>query len=43
MADPLIALDDAESVALSQTAAVIARAEGLTAHAEAAEIRQELA
>ena len=40
---PVIALDDAESVALSQTAAVIARAEGLTAHAEAAEIRQELA
>ncbi len=40
---PLIALDDAESVALSRTAAVIARAEGLTAHAEAAEIRQELA
>ncbi len=40
---PLIALDDAESVALSQPAAVIARAEGLTAHAEAAEIRQELA
>lgn len=40
---PIIALDDAESVALSQTAAVIARAEGLTAHAEAAEIRQELA
>ena len=40
---PLIALDDAESVELSRTAAVIARAEGLTAHAEAAEIRQELA
>ena len=40
---PVIALDDDESVALSQTAAVIARAEGLTAHAEAAEIRQELA
>ena len=40
---PLIALDDAESIALSQSAAVIARAEGLTAHAEAAEIRQELA
>ena len=40
---PVIALDDAESVALSQSAAVIARAEGLTAHAEAAEIRQELA
>ncbi len=39
---PIIALDDAESVALSQTAAIIARAEGLTAHAEAAEIRQEL-
>ncbi|MXY20236.1 MAG: histidinol dehydrogenase [Dehalococcoidia bacterium] len=40
---PVIALDDAESMDLSQTAAVIARAEGLTAHAEAAEIRQELA
>ncbi len=40
---PLIALDDAESIELSRTAAVIARAEGLTAHAEAAEIRQELA
>lgn len=40
---PVIALDDAESMELSQTAAIIARAEGLTAHAEAAEIRQELA
>ena len=40
---PLIALDDAESVELSRSAAIIARAEGLTAHAEAAEIRQELA
>ncbi len=39
---PLIALDDSESVELSRSAAVIARAEGLTAHAEAAEIRQEL-
>ncbi len=39
---PVIALEDAESVALSRTAAIIARAEGLTAHAEAAEIRQEL-
>ena len=39
---PIIALDDAESVALSRAAAIIARAEGLTAHAEAAEIRQEL-
>ncbi len=40
---PVIALEDAESVNLSKAAAVIARAEGLTAHAEAAEIRQELA
>ena len=39
---PVIALDDSKSVALSRTAAIIARAEGLTAHAEAAEIRQEL-
>ena len=39
---PVIALDDSESVELSRSAAVIARAEGLTAHAEAAEIRQEL-
>ena len=40
---PVIALDDSESIELSRSAAVIARAEGLTAHAEAAEIRQELA
>ena len=40
---PVIALDDAQSVTLSKAAAVIARAEGLTAHAEAAEIRQEFA
>ena len=39
---PVIALDDEESVALSDAAAVMARAEGLTAHAEAAEIRREL-
>lgn len=39
---PVIALDDSESIELSRSAAVIARAEGLTAHAEAAEIRQEL-
>ena len=39
---PIIALDDAESAALSESAALIARAEGLTAHAEAAEIRREL-
>ena len=40
---PVIALDDEESVALSDAAAIMARAEGLTAHAEAAEIRRELA
>ena len=40
---PVIALGDDESVALSEAASVIARAEGLTAHAEAAEIRRELA
>ncbi len=40
---PVIALGDAESIALSETASVIARAEGLTAHAEAAELRRELA
>ena len=40
---PVIALDDEQSVALSDTAAIMARAEGLTAHAEAAEIRRELA
>ncbi len=39
---PIIALDDEESIALSDAAAVMARAEGLTAHAEAAEIRREL-
>jgi len=39
---PVIALDDVQSAALSESAAVIARAEGLTAHAEAAEIRREL-
>lgn len=39
---PIIAIDDAESAALSESAAIIARAEGLTAHAEAAEIRREL-
>lgn len=40
---PVIALDDEESLALSDAAATMARAEGLTAHAEAAEIRRELA
>ena len=39
---PVIALDDEESIALSDAAAIMARAEGLTAHAEAAEIRREL-
>ena len=39
---PIIALDDAVSRELSKSAALIARAEGLTAHAEAAEVRDEL-
>jgi histidinol dehydrogenase len=39
---PIIALSDSVSADLSLEAAVIARAEGLTAHAEAAEIREEL-
>ncbi len=39
---PVIALSDQDSMDLSQTAAIVARAEGLTAHAEAAEIRLEL-
>jgi histidinol dehydrogenase len=40
---PVIAFDNEESIALSDAAAIMARAEGLTAHAEAAEIRRELA
>ena len=39
---PVIALSDQDSIDLSQTAAIVARAEGLTAHAEAAEVRLEL-
>lgn len=39
---PIVALADDRSAELSESAAVIARAEGLTAHAEAAEIRREL-
>ena len=39
---PIVALDDATSMDLSRAASLIARAEGFTAHAEAAEIRQEL-
>jgi histidinol dehydrogenase len=40
---PVIALDDKDSLALTDAAAIMARAEGLMAHAEAAEIRRELA
>ena len=39
---PVVAIADETSIELSESAAIIARAEGLTAHAEAAEIRQEL-
>ncbi|MCH7745643.1 MAG: histidinol dehydrogenase [Chloroflexi bacterium] len=39
---PIIALDDDTSRELAKTASIIARAEGLTAHAEAAEVREEL-
>jgi histidinol dehydrogenase len=39
---PVVALDDAASSALAKVASTIARAEGLTGHAEAAEIREEL-
>jgi histidinol dehydrogenase len=39
---PIVALDDDVSAELSRAASVIARAEGLTAHAEAAEVREEL-
>ncbi len=39
---PIVALDDASSLELGRAAAAIGRAEGLTAHAEAAEIREEL-
>jgi histidinol dehydrogenase len=39
---PIVGLDDATSAEVSKAAAIIARAEGLTGHAEAAEIRQEL-
>ena len=39
---PIVALSDGISAGLARDAAVIARAEGFTAHAEAAEIRQEL-
>ncbi len=39
---PVIALSDSNARELSRVAALIARSEGLTAHAEAAEIREEL-
>ena len=38
---PLVALDDATSKNLAKAASLIARSEGLTAHAEAAELREE--
>lgn len=39
---PIVALDTNLSADLARAAALIARAEGLTAHAEAAELREEL-
>jgi len=39
---PIVAVSDATSTEISKAASVIGRAEGLTAHAEAAEIRDEL-
>ena len=39
---PVVALSPATSAAISKAASVLGRAEGLTAHAEAAEIREEL-
>ena len=39
---PILALDDATAARISGAASIIARAEGLTAHAEAAEVREEL-
>ena len=39
---PIVAISDATSREISKAASIIGRAEGLTAHAEAAEIREEL-
>ncbi len=39
---PVVALSPATSAAISEAAAALGRVEGLTAHAEAAEIREEL-
>ena len=39
---PIVALDDSTSSELAKAASLIARAEGFTAHAEAAEVRHEM-
>ena len=39
---PVVGLDEATSSSLSRAASIIARAEGFTGHAEAAEIREEI-
>lgn len=39
---PIVALNDITSSEIARDASIIARAEGLTAHAEAAEVREEL-
>ena len=39
---PIVAISDSTSREISKAASIIGRAEGLTAHAEAAEIREEL-
>ena len=39
---PVIGLDEATSASLARAASLIGRAEGLTGHAEAAEVREEL-
>lgn len=39
---PVVGLDKATSIELGKAASLIARAEGFTAHAEAAEVREEL-
>ena len=39
---PVVGLDETKSAELGKAASLIARAEGLTGHAEAAEVRDEL-
>jgi histidinol dehydrogenase len=39
---PIVGLDEATSATLSRTASIIARGEGFTGHAQAAELRDEL-